>query len=116
MTTQTRNKIRTIREVKGYSQDFMAEKLNISQKTYSRIESGQVKLDIERLYQISDILEVEPSDLLDNETNVFNYYNKVQNSGNIFITSQEYIDHLNKEIEYLKEQNERLMRMLESKH
>lgn len=116
MTTQTRNKIRTLREVKGYSQDFMAEKMNISQKTYSRIESGQVKLDIERLYQISELLEVEPSALLDNETNVFNYYNKVQNSGTIYnISSEQYIEHLNKEIEYLKAQNERLMKMLENK-
>lgn len=117
MATQTRNKIRAIREVKGYSQDFMAEKMNISQKTYSRIESGNVKLDIDRLKQISELLEVEPSALLDNETNVFNYYDKVNNSGTFYnISSEEYISHLNKEIEYLKEQNERLMRMLENKN
>ncbi|THF52840.1 helix-turn-helix transcriptional regulator [Flavobacterium supellecticarium] len=116
MATQTRNKIRAIREVKGYSQDFMAEKMNISQKTYSRIESGNVKLDIDRLKQISDLLEVEPSALLDNETNVFNYYDKVNNSGTFYnVSSEEYINHLTAEIEYLKEQNDRLMRLLESK-
>lgn len=115
MATQTRNKIRTIRELKGYSQDFMAEKLNISQKTYSRLESGHVKLDIERLRQISEILEVDPSSLLDNEAAIFNYYNKVQNSGNIYITSAEYIARLTAENKYLKEQNERLMRLLENR-
>src|SRR5690606_26158058 len=115
MATQTRNKIRTIRELKGYSQDFMAEKLDISQKTYSRLESGHVKLDIERLRQISEVLEVDPSSLLDNESAVFNYYDKVQNSGNIYITSAEYIVHLTEENKYLKGQVEKLLRILENK-
>lgn len=115
MTAQTRNKIRTLRELKGYSQDFMAEKLNVSQKTYSRLESGHVKLDIERLKEISEVLEVEPSALLDNEANIFNNYSKAKNFGNIYVSSQEYIDHLTQENKYLKDQIERLMRLLESK-
>ncbi len=113
---ETRKKIRSLREIKGYSQEFMAEKLDISQRTYSKIESGQVKLDLERLKAIADLLEVEFINLLDdNATSTFNNYSKVKNFGNVYISSQDYIEHLIEENKYLKQQVERLMRMLEDK-
>lgn len=94
----------------------MAEKLDISQRTYSKIESGQVKLDLERLKAIADLLEVEFINLLDdNATSTFNNYSKVKNFGNVYISSQEYIEHLIEENKYLKQQIEGLMRMLEDK-
>lgn len=119
MTTQAKNKIRVLREMKGYSQDFMAEKLNISQKQYSRIESGNAKLDVDRLKQISEVLEIDPSILLNDDTVTFNNFKKsnnlANNFGNIYISSEKYIEHLTEENKYLKEQNERLMKILESK-
>jgi len=52
-------KIRKIRELKGYSQECMAINLNVTQITYSRIETGQTKLDLRRLEKISEILEMD---------------------------------------------------------
>ncbi len=119
MTTQAKNKIRVLREMKGYSQDFMAEKLNISQKQYSRIESGNAKLDVDRLKQISEVLEIDPSILLNEDAHTFNNFSTVKHFGhknfnNIYITGQEYIAHLTDENKYLKEQLERLMKILEN--
>lgn len=57
-------KIRRARLKKGYSQDYMACQLELSTKTYSNLESGKSKIDINRLINISDILEINVADLL----------------------------------------------------
>jgi len=51
--------IKRIREQKGYSQEFMSKQLNISQATYARMESQEIKISIDRLQKIADILEVD---------------------------------------------------------
>jgi len=56
--------IRKIREAKGYTQDYLAAKLTISQNAYSKIELGYTKITVERLFQIAQILGVDPVDLL----------------------------------------------------
>jgi transcriptional regulator with XRE-family HTH domain len=63
--------IKQIRELKNYSQEYMARELEISQPAYARIENGTVIPKIDRLQRIADILEIDISFLL-NTTNVFN--------------------------------------------
>jgi transcriptional regulator with XRE-family HTH domain len=63
-TKNVAGNIRKIREYRDYTQDYLAAKLKISQNAYSKIELGYSKLTVERLFQISLILEVEASDLL----------------------------------------------------
>ena len=58
-------KIRKIRELKGYSQDYVAAKLKMSQTNYSKIEKGDTKeMTVERLEKIANALEVEPGSIL----------------------------------------------------
>jgi len=57
--------IRNFRELKNYTQTAMAEFLEISQKQMSRIETGEVSVPIQLLFKICDILEVDPSFLLE---------------------------------------------------
>ena len=59
------NKIRDIRKDKGYSHEYMAHLLDISQVAYSKIEKNETKLTVDRLYKISEILESKIEDLLD---------------------------------------------------
>lgn len=47
------NKVRTFRLLKGFSQEEMADKLHISQSTYSRIENDDEKLTLPLLKQIA---------------------------------------------------------------
>lgn len=61
--TLVRN-IRIIRERKGYTQDYLAAKLEISQNAYSKIELGQISLTVERLFKIAMVLEMEAIELL----------------------------------------------------
>lgn len=49
--------IRKMRESKGFSQDYMAQVLNISQASYARIENEDTKITVDRLYKIAEILE-----------------------------------------------------------
>lgn len=49
---------------KGYSQEYMALQLNISQNAYSRMERGMTKIDLERLVQIGYLLDLRSYQLL----------------------------------------------------
>jgi transcriptional regulator with XRE-family HTH domain len=57
--------IRQLREARDYSQDYMADRLEISQSAYANIENGKVHLRVDRLYEIATILQVPPLRLLD---------------------------------------------------
>ena len=57
-------RIRSYREAKGYTQEYMAEMLNICQSTYANLESGKSSLGIDRLLEIAEILEVDFHHLL----------------------------------------------------
>jgi transcriptional regulator with XRE-family HTH domain len=76
-------KIKIIRELKNLTQEYMAEKLEMSQANYSRLEKNEVELSVPKAQKIADILEVKLSDILDfNEKNVLNNCNvEVFNSG-----------------------------------
>ncbi|MCX2473021.1 helix-turn-helix transcriptional regulator [Pedobacter sp. MC2016-05] len=63
-TKNVAGNIRKIREYRDYTQDYLAAKLKISQNAYSKIELGYSKLTVDRLFQISTILEVEVTYLL----------------------------------------------------
>lgn len=65
--------IRKMRSLKGLSQENMAESLKISQKSYSRIENGQLSPTFKTLVTISEILEIEFHRLFNfNDSIVFN--------------------------------------------
>ena len=57
-------RIRKIRETKELKQENMAHLLAISQKAYSKIETGTTKLSVERLIEIANLLEVDVAELL----------------------------------------------------
>jgi transcriptional regulator with XRE-family HTH domain len=54
--------LKKIRIEKGYTQEYMAEKLGYKDKSgYNHLENGNVKLSVERAMMISKILNVNPS-------------------------------------------------------
>ncbi len=48
-STKIGNKLRQLRINKGYSQEYMAEILAVSQKTYSNMENDKTSISIEAL-------------------------------------------------------------------
>lgn len=61
---QIGERIRKIRTDKGYSQEYMAFKLNMSQSAYSSMERGVTEITSRRLCQIAELLEVPPTKFL----------------------------------------------------
>jgi transcriptional regulator with XRE-family HTH domain len=57
-------KIRLQRLTKKYSQEYMAFALDISQAAYSKIERDETELTIQRVFDIAEILEINPFTLL----------------------------------------------------
>lgn len=54
--------LKKIRVEKGYTQEYMAEKLGYKDKSgYNHLENGNVKLSVERAMMIAKILNVNPS-------------------------------------------------------
>jgi len=101
-------KIKTLRKLKGFSQEQMAEKLNMPQNSYSRIETGNVKLDIERLQQISNVFEMSIEDVLNfNDNLIFNqknYNNSIGYVNNNTIVSNKEIELYEKRINELQDE------------
>jgi transcriptional regulator with XRE-family HTH domain len=68
--------IRRRREQMGLSQQDMAERLNMSQSTYSRIEQKDEDITIRQLKTIAEVLEIQLADLLPDELIIHNHDQK----------------------------------------
>ena len=77
---RTNEKIRKLREAKNYTQEYMAHELDISPKTYGRLENGESPLKVEQLLKLSELLEVSVEDLI--SADPVNYYIGPNHSNN----------------------------------
>jgi transcriptional regulator with XRE-family HTH domain len=57
-------KIRFLREAKNWSQEEMAEKLNMSPSGYSKIERGETKIALPKLIKIAEIFDMDLIELI----------------------------------------------------
>ena len=53
------DKIRIVREKRGYSQEQLAEKMSINRSTISKIENGKFGITVDYLVQFSIFLDYE---------------------------------------------------------
>lgn len=74
--------IKKIRTVRGYKQEDMADKLHVNLKTYQNLENGKTKLDVERLTQVAEVLDVTIFDLLKPDE-IF-VHQEIQSNENIY--------------------------------
>jgi transcriptional regulator with XRE-family HTH domain len=116
-------KIRKIRTIKGYSQDYVSDLLNISQAAYSDIENNKTKINLERIQEIAAIFKLDVNDLISfDENQVFN--NTFNESSNGFFNVKKVItETFDKEreayleqVKTLKEEILYLRKKLDEKH
>lgn len=50
-------KIKKMRELRNYTQSYVAERLGLSQSNYARIENNSISIGEERLKKLAEILE-----------------------------------------------------------
>lgn len=101
-----------LRKKRNITQDDMAVALNITQRAYSKIETGEAQLKIDRLEEIAKLLNIQLNDLL--SENGYQLFENVQYSqiGNGKVINQvnekerelyeKIIHRQQEEIEYLK--------------
>ena len=106
--------IRRYRELRKYSQEYMASKLDLTQGSYAKIERQETKLTVERLQQIAEALEVDLSLLLNTSApTIFNQYDNNTANGHIeklhnnlpehlIAQYQDQIKHLKAEVAFLR--------------
>jgi transcriptional regulator with XRE-family HTH domain len=116
-------KIKRYREMRNYSQEYLADKLGISQNAYSKIETKQTKLTVDRLKKIASVLEIPEEELLNSDPMIFTFNNHDYakghaNFGTIYETQKELyektIDHLKDEVIILRKEKESLMELIKT--
>lgn len=78
-------KIAIIRECRGFSQDYMAQKLGVKQPTYSSYEASD-KLADDTLFKIAEILGVSVEDI----KNPMPVFMSFHNSPNSYVTNSSF--------------------------
>ncbi len=108
------NKIRKLRMNKGYSQEYMADVLEISTKTYSNMENDKSTISLETLHKLAQELEVDVLGLVSDSKIVIQNNTATENSSHNF--NGIVVNHLSEELlVQFKERIDDLKKMLEEK-
>lgn len=90
-------KIKKLRELRNFTQDYMAIQLEMTQAGYSKIESGQTDITYSKIVEIAKVLDVKPEELIAFDSQkFFNSFNNVKgnNNGSVIVTLSEEIKSL----------------------
>lgn len=104
-------KIKKVREIKNFTQEHMAKKLNISQSTYSTYENPSADITPDLLDQIASILNVKPEQIEKFDEQIIFSNNTISDNSNLIenycSTVNKYI--IDSEIEKLYKRNIELL-------
>jgi len=107
-----KNKLKTIRNNKGYSQECMAAFLKIDKSSYSRKENGEIRINNYEWEKLSEVLEVPVEDIYESEDSmIFIFNDNSTGNGNIvtnYTIPQSILESQKKYIEKLEEENRNL--------
>lgn len=111
------HKIRKVRELKNFTQEYLANQLQVSQSTYCRFEKDDGDITLNQLNSIAEILDVKVDDLLNfNDKHVFNNFGSAHDDSFSINYSNGLLDNeralYEKTIKSLEEQIELLKRSL----
>ncbi len=109
--------IRIVREIKGFSQEYMSMKLHISQSAYAKIERGETRLTVQRLHTICSILDIDMAQLFKENRIIERLQNKSRQPGTDApaapVRYQENAEPIRDEVLLLREERQLLLRILD---
>ena len=110
-----------VRELRGFSQEHMADRLGIAQNTYSKIETNQTKLTAEMLEKVSKELGVSALDILSHEPTIVNMASNHGTQGiayieNFYTYQKELIETIKTTLDTVIEHNKILMKFINDKN
>jgi transcriptional regulator with XRE-family HTH domain len=106
MSNSIGGKIKKIRVLKGFSQEYVANELHLTQRAYSKLEQNETALTWDKLVRLGEVFEISPSDLITFDDN-FVLNNCTQSGKNNTINnylSQELIESFQSRIKHLEEE------------
>ena len=115
------SKIKKLRELKNYTQEYMAQQLHLSVNGYGKIERNDVDVTIGRLEEIAKILETDVMQILTfDEKLIFNIHQSNNNVYGMYPTQKvvtdegfkQFIAHLQSENTSLRTENQRLVDLM----
>lgn len=115
-TMNVGQKIKKLRELKNYTQAYVAEQLNLSLSGYGKIERDETDITLNRLNEIAQILGTDYNTILSfDEKHIFNFQQN-QNANGIVQNQQvidkdawqQLVDHLKSENSLLKDKLDKL--------
>jgi transcriptional regulator with XRE-family HTH domain len=123
---QIGDKIRKVRELKGLKQEAIATKLGMSVTAYGNLERGESSPSFDRLEEIAAALEVSVQDIISipeqlsiqsitNSKVGFNYYDQRSAVESEIEGYKLAVSELQKQVEYLKQQNSDLLAAITGK-
>ncbi len=102
-------KIKKLRELRNYSQDYMAAQLGISQSTYSQLETEDAGLSPDRLEKIAHLLQITVSDIENFDERMI--FNVTQHNEKIESQGVGYVHHFHEN----KNMSEKIFQLQEDK-
>lgn len=71
-------KLQLLRKLKGFTQEDLAQKLNMERRPYSNLENNTTKIDVSRMKQIAEIYGIEVDEIInfDTKTAFYKCFNK----------------------------------------
>jgi transcriptional regulator with XRE-family HTH domain len=116
------SKLRKLRMEKGYKQEYMADVLEVSQKTYSNMENDKSSISLDTLKKIAEEYKIDLMELISDDKVIVQHNNSNDSStfqGGIIINhlSEELLNQMKERIEDLKKlisEKDKRIEMLES--
>lgn len=86
------DRLKHIRLTRNYSQDYLAKKLGVTQKAYSKIENNETRLNVETLVRLAEILDTPIGEFFQDATKpVYNDFS-TRHTGDNVIYKNEVVD------------------------
>lgn len=71
LTQKFSKKLKILREINNYTQEYVARVLDISQNAYSLIEKGTTKITLDRIEVLAELYKTTPSELVNINDNFY---------------------------------------------
>ncbi len=110
-------RIKSVREKVGYSQDYVASELGLSQKAYSKLENNEIQIKGEVLVKLAEIFKTDILELIPTEAKLtYNNVHNFQNGNGIVYDNSERVETMYKQLLEAKDEQIRLLKeMLDMK-
>lgn len=117
--------LKVLREVNNYTQEYVATKIGVDQSTYSKLERNPKSLKADQAEKLAQLYDVTLTDILAGGVSI-SFSNNTIDKGYIHNHYEESIDKivaakdseiksLKEEIDYLREQNKKLLDLVGKK-